>query len=242
MRILDLFCGEGGAGMGYHRAGFDVVGVDHRRMNAYPFEFIRGDAVEYARQHAHEFDAIHASPPCKLFTPLQAVVPEEAPRLVDVDRHQNLIPPTRAVLQASGLPWVMENVPRSPLLDPLILCGSMFGLGAQVDDNRMQLRRHRLFESTEALTPPGKCQHSGQAIGVYGRLSAWSGNLQRRPYGVGNPSCGSDGHRLDDPTRTIAGDPAGLHGAHRPAIARRALRYVYCLDVMSSRVRDDGPQ
>lgn len=72
-RLLDLFSGAGGAGMGYHRAGFDVVGVDIKPMSRYPFEFHQADALEYLAEHGHEFDAIHASPPCQAYTPLQAL-------------------------------------------------------------------------------------------------------------------------------------------------------------------------
>lgn len=123
--LLDLFCGAGGAGMGYHMAGFAVIGVDIRPQPRYPFTFIQGDALEYAAAHGHEFDAIHASPPCqfaaRMFNPAK---PEK--RL----EHKNLIPHTRAILQQLGKPYVIENVEqaRAYLINPLMLHGSMFCL------------------------------------------------------------------------------------------------------------------
>ena len=101
-RLLDLFSGAGGAAMGYHRAGFDVVGVDKEPMKRYPFEFHQGDALEYLAEHGHEFDAIHASPPCQAYCSLKS--------MPNAKKHPELVEPTRALLKASGKPWVIENV------------------------------------------------------------------------------------------------------------------------------------
>jgi DNA (cytosine-5)-methyltransferase 1 len=161
-RLLDLFCCEGGAGAGYAAAGFDVVGVDLADRPRYPFEFVQADALDYVAAHGHEFDAIHASPPCQAYTTLRATSSREHPDLVD---------PTRAALVATGRPWILENVPGAPLPDAVMLCGSMFGLGAVCDDGiYRQLRRHRLFEHHPAvdLWPPYSCDHRGQPVGVYG--------------------------------------------------------------------------
>lgn len=191
-RLLDLFCCEGGAGMGYHRAGFDVVGVDLLDQPRYPFEFHQGDALEYVAAHGAEFDAIHASPPCQTYTSLAVLSDREHPDLVD---------PTRASLVALGLPWVMENVPGAPMPAAVVLCGSMFGLGAMCKDGRWrQLRRHRLFEhhSDLPLWPPYSCDHRGQPVGVYGhggggvmnrgRLSTtYMGNLAESIEAIGLP-------------------------------------------------------
>ena len=139
-RLLDLFCGAGGAAVGYHRAGFDVVGVDIKPQSHYPFEFIQDDAVKstllYERKWVQGFDAIHASPPCQAYT--------HARHLGNRGRkdHPQLIAATRGLLEATGLPYVIENVEGSPLRNPVLLCGSMFGLS---------VRRHRLFESNMAL-------------------------------------------------------------------------------------------
>lgn len=155
-RILDLFCGGGGAATGYYRAGFDVVGVDSRPQKRYPFTFVQADALEYAREHGHEFDAIHASPPCQAYSALKHMTTREHPQLIE---------PVRAMLQSSGLPYVIENVPGAPLRCPLVLCGTMFRLETSCG---AQLRRHRLFESNVLLMSPGSCQHADRTIGVVG--------------------------------------------------------------------------
>lgn len=146
-RLLDLFCGAGGAAMGYHRAGFEVVGVDIAPQPNYPFEFRREDALRFLltwryMDHGHRafalsgFDAIHASPPCQRFSAMSACRPGLAAK------YQDFIGAIRVELRRSGLPYVIENVPGSPLIDPVMLCGRMFGL---------ELYRHRLFESNVPL-------------------------------------------------------------------------------------------
>ena len=144
MKLLDLYCGAGGAGMGYHRAGFEVVGVDIKPQPNYPFKFIQADALEYLREHYHEFDVIHASPPCQAHSSLTA--------LTSTLKHLDLIPETREMLRATGKPYVIENVVGAPLENPVTLCGTEFGLG---------VARHRLFESNVPLTGHGKCNHVG---------------------------------------------------------------------------------
>lgn len=158
-RLLDLFCGAGGAAMGYYRAGFDVVGVDIKPQPRYPFEFHQGDALEYCAAHGREFDAIHASPPCQGYSALRS--------LHSSREYSNLIPATRDSLVAIGRPWIIENVERakSHMTQPIMLCGTMFSLGVGDAD----LWRHRLFElgfSALVLTP--LCAHQKRVIGVYG--------------------------------------------------------------------------
>ncbi len=143
-RLLDLFCGAGGAGMGYHRAGFEVVGVDFNPQKNYPFEFHQADALEYLEAHGHEFDAIHASPPCQAYSVTKSLHKND---------HPELVPQVRALLIATGKPFVIENVVGAPLLNPLILCGSMFP--------ELRVYRHRLFECNPAIWfPPAACNHS----------------------------------------------------------------------------------
>ena len=162
--LLDLFCGAGGAAVGYHRAGFDVVGVDIEPQPHYPFSFELADALDVFDAEGRgpggsflaEFDAIHASPPCQAYT-LMSQRPNQAATRA---KHPRLIEPLREMLRATGLPYVIENVVGAPLLHPLLLCGSMFGLGVQ---------RHRLFESSHALFRL-PCRHDllPDLVGVYG--------------------------------------------------------------------------
>lgn len=157
-RLLDLFCGAGGAAVGYHRAGFDVTGVDHRPQKRFPFQFILADALEYVREHGHEYHAIHASPPCQAYCDLKGMWNKR--------EHPDLIQPTRDLLLSIGMPYVIENVPGAPLMASVMLCGTMFNLGC----NGAELWRHRYFETSFSLplTPP--CQHyqRDKVIGVYG--------------------------------------------------------------------------
>lgn len=121
-RLLDLFCSAGGAGMGYHRAGFEVVGVDNRPQPRYPFEFHQADALEYLAEHGYEFDAIHASPVCKGYTNASLVWRALGKRYPDQ------IAAVRDALIATGKPYVIENVKNAPLRNPTVLNGAMFGL------------------------------------------------------------------------------------------------------------------
>ncbi|WP_282206551.1 DNA cytosine methyltransferase [Kitasatospora fiedleri] len=130
LRVLDLFCCQGGAGMGYHLAGFDVTGIDLAPQPRYPLAFRQADALAYLAEHGTEFDLIHASPPCQRYTNAQKIRGNE---------HPDLMQPLRDLLTATGRPYVIENVPGSPLLAPVELCGSMFGL---------RTYRHRLFETS----------------------------------------------------------------------------------------------
>ncbi len=170
-RLLDLFCGAGGAAVGYHRAGFDVVGVDNRPQPRYPFEFIQDDALGWMEAALEinpyqdslvGFDAIHASPPCQAYS--------VATR--DRSGHADLIGPVRDLLEATGLPYVIENVPGAPLIDPVTICGSSLGL---------RVRRHRLFETNWPLMVP-PCAHGQQGVpvGVYGEGSSKSQKRGRK--------------------------------------------------------------
>lgn len=144
MRILDLFCGAGGAAMGYHRAGFEVVGVDIAPQPNFPFEFHQADALTLDPGWVASFDVIHASPPCQRYSAMTNARPGLA------DGYPDLIAHARRLLQESGRPYVIENVPGSPLIDPVMLCGQMFG---------MELYRHRLFESNAPLAAPPHPEH-----------------------------------------------------------------------------------
>lgn len=131
--LLDLFCGAGGAAVGYHRAGFTVVGVDIAPQPNYPFDCFVADAMTFPLDGV---DAIHASPPCQHFSKMSNCRPGLAATYPD------LVDPIRQLLRATDLPYVIENVEGAPLENPIRICGT--GLG-------MTLQRHRLFESNVAL-------------------------------------------------------------------------------------------
>lgn len=182
-RLLDLFCCEGGAGVGYHQAGFDVTGVDlePRFAKRYPFEFTCADAIEYVTEHGREYDAIHASPPCQAYSVATSGSPDAKAR------HPRLIPQVRDALQATGRPYVIENVvgARKDMHQPLLLCGSMFNLRAtDTDGTVLRLERHRLFESNVLLMAPAAHVHdkSTPVGGVYGggRSNRWEAKHVRR--------------------------------------------------------------
>lgn len=132
-RLLDLFCGAGGASFGYMLAGFHVTGIDIKPQPRYRGDaFIQADALEYVAAHGHEYDAIHASPPCQKYT-----VAQNAAK--NADAHPDLVGPVRELLRATGKPYIIENVVGAPMLQPAMLCGLSFGLN---------VRRHRLFETS----------------------------------------------------------------------------------------------
>jgi DNA (cytosine-5)-methyltransferase 1 len=144
MRLLDLFCGAGGAAMGYAQAGFDVVGVDVKSQPRYPFTFRQWDVRELPNFLLASFDVIHASPPCQAYSPLGALSPDKT--------YPDLVAYTRALLDGSGVPYVIENVMTAPLVKErsIVLCGGMFGL---------RTYRHRRFESWLPLVAPEHPTH-----------------------------------------------------------------------------------
>ncbi len=154
-RLLDLFCCAGGCAKGYQMAGFHVTGVDIKPQPRYAGDvFILGEALEYVAKHGHEFDAVHASPPCQRYS--KATPPERR------EMHPDLIAATRLALLATGKPFVIENVEgaRALLNNPIMLCGSMFGL---------EIWRHRYFEiwpDRWLLTPT--CNHSFRPVLITG--------------------------------------------------------------------------
>jgi DNA (cytosine-5)-methyltransferase 1 len=140
--------------MGYHRAGFEVVGVDLHPQPHYPFEFHQGDALEYLAEHWHEFDAIHASPPCQGYSVTQHIHGYEYPLQIEA---------TRAALLATGKPYIIENVMGAPMNNPTILDGRMFGL---------RVIRRRQFETNWFLLAPAPAQvkvytHSGKGYSAH---------------------------------------------------------------------------
>jgi len=186
MKLLDLFCGAGGASMGYHRAGFDVTGVDIQYQPNYSFTFHRADAIEFLQARWKEFDAIHASPPCQAHSALGKGTNDNSKEYPD------FLAAARDLLIKIGRPYVIENVVGAPLHNPITLCGEMFGL---------RVIRHRMFESNMPLHAPEHIKHRGRVAGwrhgekfdgpyfaVYGN-GGGKGTLQEWRDAMGMPWC-----------------------------------------------------
>lgn len=208
---LDLFCCAGGASMGLHRAGFDVTGVDIRRQPHYPFRFVQGDALRPPFDLS-KFDFIWASPPCQAHTSLKT--------MHNAKEHEDLIPQTREMLKASGVLYVIENVVGAPLNHPIMLCGTMFGLGIP----EAELRRHRIFETgpTYWSIPHGPCRHRKRTIGVYGGGHGVS--LHR--HAKGQPCFTADQERAAMGMNWAPVDPLSqaIPPAYAECIGRAAMR------------------
>ena len=160
MKLLDLYCKAGGASVGYARAGFEVIGVDIKKQKRYPYQFIQADALEILadKDFISQFNVIAASPPCQTHSATKHLRNAQGKSTNKID----LIPQTREGLIASGKIYIIENVPGAPLIDPVVMCGSSFGL---------KVRRHRQFESNVKLTGLS-CNHKlqGKPVGVYGSM------------------------------------------------------------------------
>ncbi len=159
-KLLDLYCKAGGASMGYHLAGFEVVGIDNKKQKRYPFEFIQADALEVLQDidYLKSFDVLAGSPPCQTHSITQHLRNAQGKTTDKID----LIPQTREGFIKSGKPYIIENVPGSPLVNPVVVCGSSFNL---------KVRRHRLFESNLELIG-SVCDHKtqGRPVGIYGSM------------------------------------------------------------------------
>lgn len=197
MRALDLFCCAGGASAGLVRAGFEVLGVDVEPQPDYPFAFVQADALTYPLS---DFDFVWASPPCQGFTAYKRRPEHVRPR-------PNLIPAVRERLQASGLPYIIENVEgaREHLRNPIVLCGSMFGL---------DVRRHRLFECSFPVRQPA-CRHQlqtprfAQATNRKNKRSTVEVGVYRIPIAVQRKAMGIDWMPLHSLSQAIP--PAYAH-------------------------------
>lgn len=167
-RILDLFCCAGGAAMGYAQAGFEVVGVDVNPQPNYPFSFVQADALELDIKFLTSFDALHASPPCQSYSDL-------AKRNGNGHKWPRLIEPVREMFIRTGLPYVIENVEGAPLINPLMLCGTMFP--------SLRVLRHRLFESNFLMIAPTHGKHPkvhtfDKRKSHYGKTDEWKDFVQ----------------------------------------------------------------
>jgi DNA (cytosine-5)-methyltransferase 1 len=173
MRVLDLFCGEGGAAAGYALAGHDVEGVDivTSMASRYPFRCHSGHALDFLGKYGHKFDLIHASPPCQAYS-----AATRGNGLI----YESLVEPTRAALEATGKPYVIENAIGAPLIDPTLLCWSMFHDPVTDSEHSRPLvmERHRIFETNWLLGSPGPCRHTKGAI-VCGAYAGGTKNPSR---------------------------------------------------------------
>jgi len=158
LKILDLFCGAGGASHGYALAGFEVTGIDLKHGRRYPYTYIRRDVMSLTVKDLAPYDLIHASPPCQTFSITKHLRNAQGKGTDKLD----LLQPVRDLLIKSGKPYVIENVKGAPLHNAVQVCGSAFGL---------KVRRHRLFESNIALKGTD-CHHKqqGKPVGIYGSM------------------------------------------------------------------------
>jgi DNA (cytosine-5)-methyltransferase 1 len=190
MRVLDLFCGAGGCSMGYKMAGAEVVGVDLHKSNDYPFEFHQADALDFLVKYGSWFDFIHASPPCQAFSQMQKIHKNS-------DSHPMLIDPTREAVKKSKKPYVIENVVGAPLENPIMLCGTFFGL---------RIVRHRIFECSFPIIHSFHCNHSGVYDPWHGKPGERSADKFRDAMGINWMSDAGGGKRKG--TLSLAVPPA----------------------------------
>ena len=207
-RLLDLFCGAGGAAMGYHRAGFDVTGVDIRPQPRYPFAFVQADALDYVRDHGHEYDAIHASPPCQHYSALRARSPGRT--------YPDLLGRTRDALLGPAVPWAIENVITAPVHSGVFLCGGMFGL---------RTYRHRWFETSCLIFQPHHPAHTVKTS-TKKRRADWDAGLHVSVTGdvgsyVGRAALGIDWMTGNELSQAIPPAYTEWVGAHLIAVLPR---------------------
>lgn len=217
-RLLDLFCCAGGAGVGYSKAGFDVVGVDINRQPNYPLAFIQADALTLDSNFLASFDAIHASPPCQAYSDL-------AKRNGNADDWPRLIEPIRAILMRTGLPYIIENVSGAPLRNPVVLCGTMFP--------ELRVLRHRLFEANFLImTPPHKKHPKVHTFdrrkAHYGKTDEWKDFVQ--VTGGGNCTIAAACQAMGINWMTKNELNESIPPAYTLLIGKQLMRHLHCLE------------
>jgi DNA (cytosine-5)-methyltransferase 1 len=221
-RLLDLFCCAGGAGVGYARAGFDVVGVDIRPQPNYPLRFIQANALSLEPRFIESFDAVHASPPCQSYSDL-------AKRNGNADKWPRLVEPVREMLIQSGLPYVIENVDGAPLINAVVLCGTMFP--------KLRVLRHRLFEANFQIVPPPHKRHPkvhthDRRKAHFGKTDEWKDFVQVTGGGNCTLAAARDAMGIDWMSKGEINE--SIPPAYTEFIGQELLRYV-------SFVRQDLP-
>lgn len=214
-RLLDLFCCAGGAGIGYSRAGFEVVGVDIDPQPHYPLPFIQADALTLDPKFIASFDAVHASPPCQSYSDL-------AKRNRNGHEWPRLIEPVREILIRSGLPYVIENVDGAPLVNPVVLCGTMFA--------KLRVLRHRLIEANFLiLAPPHKrhpiCHTFDRRKSHYGKTDEWTDFVSVNGGGNCTIAAARDAMGIDWMTKDEINE--SVPPAYTEFIGRQLLRSMY---------------
>ena len=217
LKLLDLFCCAGGAALGYDQAGFEVTGVDIAPQPNYPYKFIQADALYLKRKFLAGFDAIHASPPCQAYSDL-------AKRNGNGDDWPQLIEETRAMLQQTGKPWVIENVEGAPLISPIVLCGTMFP--------GLRVIRHRLFESNIPIKQPTHIPHVEHPLvhtldkrkNHYGKTCEWKNYVQVTGGGNCSIAAAKDAMGIDWMTKKEINE--AIPPAYAEYIGRQIMQYL----------------
>lgn len=227
-RLLDLFCCAGGAGVGYSRAGFDVVGVDINPQPNYPLPFIQADALTLPAKFIAQFDAIHASPPCQSYSDL-------AKRNRNADEWPRLVEPTREMLKKTGLPWVIENVDGAPLLNPVVLCGTMFP--------SLRVLRHRLFEANFPLVALPHRKHPkvhtfDRRKSHFGKTDEWKDFVQVTGGGNCTMAAARDAMGIDWMTKNEINE--SIPPVYTRYVGKQLLRYLETVEQEPAKKRRNG--
>jgi DNA (cytosine-5)-methyltransferase 1 len=217
-RLLDLFCCAGGAGTGYSNAGFEVTGVDIREQPNYPLPFIKADAFKLDPVFIASFDAVHASPPCQSYSDL-------AKRNNNASKWPRLVEPIRSLLARTGLPYVIENVDGAPLINPVVLCGTMFP--------ELRVLRHRLFEASFVILTPPHTKHPkvhtfDRRKSHFGRTNEWTDFVQ--VTGGGNCSLAAAREAMGIDWMTKHEINESIPPAYTHFIGRQLLRHLSFLE------------
>lgn len=223
--LLDLFCCAGGAGVGYSRAGFQVVGVDIHRQPHYPLPFIQADVMKLDPKFIALFDAVHASPPCQAYSDL-------AKRNRNADDWPRLIEPVRKLLIGTGRPYVIENVEGAPLIDPVVLCGTMFP--------KLRVLRHRLFEANFDIIAPAHKKHPkvhtfDRRKSHYGKTDEWKDYVQVTGGGNCTLAAARDAMGINWMTKGEINE--SIPPAYALLIGKQLLRHLSHADEEQAKVR-----